>query len=268
MGTFSASLRTIGDVSALPATVQLEDGHLSIAAGTTEIGTWPLAEIHLEPIPTGYRMAAEGEQILIELKDVDSFQEALQNGKKRRKRFRKRAEPDKSATPAPAADETPAPAPAPAREPEPVPRAEPVPAVQPRSVPERNVALPPRDTSSEPSPKSKPKTTGFTEKGLAFVDGTLHKANKRFGPYLPEWVFTRLMFGIAFVALVLMVVLPGLVSIFLLVAGALIVVFGAIVYSDPMLASRWLPGRTQPPHVLLFGVAILMMGVLLGVIAR
>jgi hypothetical protein len=46
------------------------------------------------------------------------------------------------------------------------------------------------------------------------------------------------------------------------------VLFGAIVYSDPMLASRWLPGRTTAQHGLLFGVAILMMGVLLGVFAR
>jgi hypothetical protein len=76
------------------------------------------------------------------------------------------------------------------------------------------------------------------------------------------------MFGVAFIALILMIVLPGLVSAFMLIAGALIVVFGAVAYSDPMLASRWLPGRTTPPHVLLFGVVILMLGVLLGVIAR
>jgi hypothetical protein len=81
-------------------------------------------------------------------------------------------------------------------------------------------------------------------------------------------VFTRIMFGVAFVALILMIVFPTLVSSFMLIAGALIVVFGAVVYSDPMLASRWLPGRTTPPHVLMFGVAILMLGVLLGVVAN
>ena len=94
------------------------------------------------------------------------------------------------------------------------------------------------------------------------------EANKRFGPYLPEWMFTRAMFAIAFGALILLIVLPGLVSTFLLIAGALLIVFGAITYSDPMLASRWLPGRTTPTHALLFGVAVLMMGVLLGVLAK
>jgi hypothetical protein len=46
------------------------------------------------------------------------------------------------------------------------------------------------------------------------------------------------------------------------------VIVGAIVYTDSVLASKWLPGRMTPIHVLIFGVAILMFGVLLGVIAR
>jgi hypothetical protein len=136
---------------------------------------------------------------------------------------------------------------------------------------ERVVALPPAPEQETSSRKAKPEKNGngsLTSRGLAFVDGTMHKASKRFGPYLPEWMFTRVMFGVAFIALILMIVLPGLVSAFMLIAGALIVVFGAVAYSDPMLASRWLPGRTTPPHVLLFGVVILMLGVLLGVIAR
>jgi hypothetical protein len=258
MGTFTASLRAIGDVQALPATVSLEEGQLSITAGETEIGTWPLTEINLEPMPTGYRLAAEGEQILIELKDVESFSEALKEVSKRKFRIPtlrrgKGEDPETTSW----EDNAPSPAPAAATP------------VEPR--PERQVALPPAPEDAKPQRVKKPKNpeaTGWTEKGLAFVDGTLHTAQKRFGPYLPEWVFTRIMFGVAFVALILMVVLPGLVSAFMLISGALIVVFGAVIYSDPMLASRWLPGRTQPPHVLLFGVAILMMGVLLGVIAN
>lgn len=258
MGTFTASLRAIGDVQALPATVVLEDGQLSIAAGTTEIGSWPLSEVHLEPIPTGYRMAAEGEQIIIELKDIDSFTEALQAGRKRKFRIPtlKRQPEEPETTQSAVETGTPAPrATAPSQE-------------ERRS---RSVALPPATEEAKPEKARKAKdrnASGWTEKGIAFVDGTLNTAQKRFGPYLPEWVFTRIMFGVAFGALLLMIVLPGLVSIFMLVAGAVIIVFGAVIYSDPMLASRWLPGRTQPPHVLLFGVAILMLGVMLGVVAK
>lgn len=259
MGTFTASLRAIGDVQALPATVVLEDGLLSIAAGSTEIGSWPLSEIHLEPIPTGYRMAAEGEQIIIELKDIDSFTEALQAVKKRKFRIPTLKKQSEEAQTTQSGGEADAPSP----------QALAPPQVEER--PSRTVAMPPAADEARPKKARKvkdPNASGWTEKGLALVDGTLNTAQKRFGPYLPEWMFTRIMFGVAFGALLLMVALPGLVSIFMLIAGALIIVFGAVAYSDPMLASRWLPGRTQPPHVLLFGVAILMLGVLLGVIAR
>ncbi len=256
MGTFTASLRAIGDVHSLPATVEVEDGRLKIESGTTEIGSWALADIHLEPIPTGYRMAAEGDQIIIEMKDVDSFTAALGNGSKKRLKipgFGKNGAKTAEVATAPVATA-------------------PIAPVVTETRTERVVAMPPGpETSVEtPAPKTSNKeaSPGITGKGLAFVDGTLAAASKRLGPYLPEWMFTRVMFGIVFVALLLMIVLPGLISIFMLIVGALMVVLGAVVYSDPMLASRWLPGRTTPTHVLLFGVTILMLGVLLGVIAR
>lgn len=243
MGTFSASLRAIGDVKALPATVEITDGWLTIAAGSTPIGSWPLSEVHLEEIPTGYRMAAEGEQILIELKDIDEFNQALKQGGKRRRRHARKARSARRE--ANLVSDAPAP-----------------------SAAKRAPSTDRLESEPARSPQASEQSSGWTAKGLAFVDGTLERANKRFGPYLPDWVFTRAMFAIAFGALILAIVLPSLVSIFLLIAGVLMVLFGAIVYSDPMLASRWLPGRTTAQHVLLFGVAILMMGVLLGVVAR
>lgn len=249
MGTFTASLRAIGDVRALPATVELSDGRLSIVAGSTEIGSWALSDIHLEEIPTGYRLAAEGEQILIELKDLDGFAAELASRNKKARLGRKKATETAFTRPS--------------ESPEPV-------TVPPRTSmgadqPTRQVALPPRQDSK---PSSKKAQNGSAGRVLTFVDGTVAKAHKRFGPYLPEWVFTRAMFAIAFVALVLLVVLPGLISTLLLIAGGLLIAFGAVVYSDPMLASRWLPGRTTPQHALLSGVGILMVGVLVGIIAK
>lgn len=242
MGTFEAGLRTIGDVKALPATIELSEGQLHIAAGSTEIGSWPLSEIHLEEIPTGYRMAAEGEQILIELKDVDSFAAALESRNKRLlglgRKKKRNIQPDSE---------------------------EPV-----RRDPPSQVRVDPQPAPDAPTPAKErsQKSSGWTRKGLALLDGTLGQANKRFGSFLPEWVFTRAMFLIAFVALILLLVFPGLVSTFLLIAGGLMILFGAVVYSDSLLASKWLPGRTTSQHVLLFGLAILMMGVLLGLVAR
>lgn len=244
MGTFTASLRATGDVRSLPATVELSEGRLSIMAGSSEIGSWLITDVNLEEMPTGYRLAAEGEQILIELKDLDGFATELARQGKKRSPFARR----KADLP---------------RQPE---GSEPVTFTRPSTTTDTanrdsGISLPPLDTPST-------RSSGWTKNGFSFVDGTLARANKKLGPYLPDWMFTRAMLAIAFGALVLMILLPGLVSTFLLIAGAVMVLFGAVVYSDPMLASRWLPGRTTAQHVLLFGVAILMMGVLLGVLAR
>jgi hypothetical protein len=250
MGTFAASLRAIGDVKALEATVELSDGQLSIAAGATEIGSWPLSDIHLEEIPTGYRMAAEGEQLLIEFSDLDSFAEELKNGKKRRRRHAG----TKTAEPTPGTEE-----PAALQQVARKPKHAPAEAVTAQDQAVAAVVLPPREPAS-----SKPADGNGL---LAFVDNTLARARKRFGAYLPDWVFSRAMVVLAFGALAILVFLPSLVSTLFIIAGALLVVFGAVVYSDPVLASRWLPGRTAPHHTLLFGVGILMLGVLVGLIA-
>jgi hypothetical protein len=250
MGTFTASLRSVGDVRGLPATVELEDGRLSIAAGSTEIGSWPLSEITLEPIPTGYRMAAEGEQILIELKDIESFREALDTGrfkrrfsrvrgneKEKRTRGSKPIDPDPSAISAKAARV---------------------------SEPGTASRLAPGKTDTK-KPAQAPQGIGARIIGL--VDSVIHKANKRFGPYLPEWAFSRAMFFIGLGALILLLVFPGPISVLLVIAGGIVIALGAVAYSDPIIASRWLPGRTSPPHVLIIGVATLLSGVLLGMIA-
>ncbi|MFV1960860.1 MAG: hypothetical protein ACC658_03410 [Acidimicrobiia bacterium] len=198
MSSFAASLKTLGDQEGLPAVIHLSEGRLSIAAGKDAIGDWALDEIRLEPTPTGYRMAAEGEQIILELTDADAFESELSRSGKRK----------------------------------------------------RNWSLPDKDKLLTP-----------VDKGIAL-------AEKKWGALLPKWAFTRIMFGVVIGALTLTIIFPGLVSAFLLAAGLLMVLFGAVVYTDTMLASKWLPGRMSPMHVLIFGVAILILGVLLGIIAK
>ena len=196
MSSFSASLKTLGDRQGLPATVVLENDRLSIAAGDESIGDWSLDEIQLEPTPNGYRMAAEGEQLLIEMPDAEAFKSELTK--------------------------------------------------KSRSI---KVSLPAKD--------------GL----LKSVDKGLEAAEDRWGALLPTWMFTRMMLVVVLGTILVTVFLPGLVSIFLLISGVLIVIFGGVVYTDSMLASKWLPGRMSPMHVLLFGVVILMLGVFLGVLA-
>ena len=196
MSSFSASLKTLGDRHGLPATIVLEENRLSIEAGEESIGDWSLDEIRLEPTPTGYRMAAEGEQLLIEMPNAEAFESELTKKSRAIK-----------------------------------------------------VTLPNKEAILKP------------------VDRGLEAAEERWGSLLPEWVFTRVMVGVVIGTLLVTIFLPGLVSTFLLIAGLLMVMFGAVVYTDSMLASKWLPGRMSPMHVLLFGVVILMLGVFVGVLA-
>ena len=70
------------------------------------------------------------------------------------------------------------------------------------------------------------------------VDSGLEAAEKHFGGLLPEWVFTRIMFGVVIGALLLMAILPGLVSTFLLITDLLTVIVGAVVWTDTVLASK------------------------------
>lgn len=252
MGSFTASLRSVGDVKALPATVELSDGRLSIIAGSTQIGSWSLDEVRLEEIPTGYRMAAEGDQILLELKDVESFAAELAKRNPKKRRFGREKLPAAKVKTAEAVPDAPA-------------TTQPV--AQLVSIPEE-VASPSRPVT-EPTPEKKQtESSGVARKGVGLVDRILGLAQKRFGPYLPDWVFSRAVLFLALSALVAMVLLPGVFSVVLLIAGALLVLFGAVVYSDTVLASKWLPGRTTPVQALLLGLCVLLFGVLLGVLAR
>lgn len=250
MGSFAASLKALGDTTGLQATVSVSDGRLSIEAANQSIGDWHLKDIRLEPIPLGYRMTAEGDQIVIEMTDVDGFADAI-SGKRQRFWRKKKAKTSLDASGPPVGELPPV-----------------------RTDPGLNSVATPDQVSAQELLPEEPATEEAAEKAstwevvLRGVDGALGAAESRFGNLLPHWVFTRMMLAVVLIALLLAIIFPTAVSIFLLVSGLLIVVFGAVVYTDPMLMARWLPGRMQPMHVLLFGVVVLLLGVLLGVIGN
>ena len=239
MGTFNASLRTIGDRRGIPAVITVAERQLRIEAGDQEIGEWHLDEVVLEPSGESvYRLEVDGDRILIDFEDATSFRDLLASTS--RMRGRAKVRPKRRRVEAPVQEPRPAKAPK-----EPKAKKEPKPKKEPKA----------RDGSANDS--------GF----LARVDGSLTTAEHRWGSLLPRWVFSRAMALGTAILLLTAIVLPGIVSVILLVAGLLLVLFGAVVYTDNMLASRWLPGRMTPMHVLLFGVTVLMLDVLLGVIA-
>lgn len=250
METFSASLRTVGDVNSLAATIELSDGRLRIAAGDTEIGDWPLTEIHLEEIPGGYRMAVEGELLLLDFNDTSSFSAELAKSTKKKRRGISRKKETSNAS-----EET---------EDQPLAPEDPVGGPPPAATIEKE----PEQAVKEVLAPTEPAKPGSESRILDTIDGLLIRAKKRFGPYLPDWVFSRGMLVIGVALLALLVVFPGASSMVLLAVGGLGVLFGAVVYSDTVLASRWLPGRATPQQALLTGLAVFLVGILLGVIAR
>ncbi len=244
MGRFHASLRTIGDRRGLPAVVTVADSQIKIEAGEQELGSWALDEVALEETEGSvYRLEVEGDRILIDFEDVVGFREMLASTSRMRSRTKVRGVRVKPAKTAPVKE---AKAPKPSKAPK-----------APRATKEkapRQAKKAAKESAGEPG-------------GLgARVDKVLAHAEHRWGSLMPSWVFSRVMVLVLLILMVATVVVPGLVSLVLLIAGLLLVLFGAVVYTDTMLASRFLPGRMTPMHVLLFGVTVLMLGVLIGVV--
>lgn len=239
MGTFNASLRTIGDRRGLPAVVTLAERQISIQAGDEELGSWPLDEVELEDTGNSvYRLEVDGDRILIDFEDAAGFREVLDSSSRMRNRVKVRG--TRAKTPKKAeAKELKAPK-------------------TPRAAKEK---------AARPAKQRPKKEKGAPGAFGATLDKGLAAAEHRWGALLPSWAFTRVMVLALSILLIAAIVVPGVVSLVLLVAGLLLVLFGAVVYTDTMLASRVLPGRMTPMHVLLFGVTVLMLGVLVGVIA-
>lgn len=232
MGTFNASLRTIGDRRGLPAVITLAEKQISILAGDQELGSWGLDEVQLEETGESvFRLEVDGDRILIDFEDAAGFREILASTSRMRSRAAVRGVK--------------------------APRTE----VKTRKTPK------PERVAKEKSPRRPKAEKGSAGTFGARIDGMLAAAEHRWGSLLPSWLFTRVTLLALLILLVATVVAPGLVSLVLLLSGLVTVLFGAVLYTDNMLASRVLPGRMTPMHVLLFGVTTLMLGVLVGVAA-
>lgn len=66
-----------GDGTTLRVVVSVGDGRLTIRAGTTDIGAWPLGAVDLTPVGPGFRLLADGESALLEPDDPAGFSASL-----------------------------------------------------------------------------------------------------------------------------------------------------------------------------------------------
>lgn len=270
----------------MPATVEVADGRLRIAAGDTAIGDWNLEDVHLEQIPTGYRMAAEGEQILVELGDIDGFEEALAANARKRRFRRKGWKPDKIESAEAPRRKAPEPPPLdpPSRleAPDPAPTEQATPAApkttrrsRKREEKQDRDEAKARQKAEKAEAKARPRRAKTRKaerreespQRAAAIDRVVSAAERRWGALLPEWVFTRGVLVTVVLVLAILIVFRSVASPLLLILGGLLIAFGGIAYSDEIVASKWLPGRMTPVHPLLGGTALVLVGILLGLVA-
>jgi len=257
MSGFNAALKVKGDPEPLQARLEVEDGRLIISAADQRIGEWNLTDLDIGRTPEGFRVQVEGEELLLEVSDPLAFEEAIgtndeKTAKNRTARFKGRTR--KSTKQTTTKDKT-----------RPDGRSAKQTVTEAKSRPDDQATKQAAtQTESTPDGRAKRASSAF----LAALDKGLDWAEKSWGSLLPEWVFTRGTAGFFAAGLLVMLILPGIFSTILLVGGFLLLVLGAVVYTDSTLAARILPGRATAAHVLIVGVGILVFGFLLALLAN
>ena len=232
MGKFKAMLRLPGDSQALPATVQFLGGRMQVASGEHVIGDWDIKNIEISRIAEGFRIAAEGEELLLDIEDRASFEEAAAAPSVKAKGNRR---PKKSSRP----------------------RA----ATAPKSKSPRGQHMVAAATAAAEEP---PKPVNDSR-----LNRILEWANDRFeSTLLPSWVFTR---GglVAVVGLIVIAVVFGeLVSNLLLIVGVIGLLTGGITMLDSVIARRVLRHKVTPIQVVIGSGTVFVTGLLVGVVAN
>ena len=257
MSGFTAALKVKGDTEPLQARLEVENGRLIISAANQSIGDWNLEDLDIGRTPEGFRFEVEGEELLLEVSDPLAFEEAIgtndrKAAKNRTGRFKGKSR--KSTKQTSTKDKT-----------------------RPDGQATKQTSTP---AKSRPDGQATKQTTTQTESTtdgrakrasaafLTALDKGLDRAEKSWGSLLPEWVFTRGTAGFFAAGILVMLILPGIFSTVLLIGGFLLLVLGAVVYTDSTLAARILPGRATAAHVLIVGVGILVFGFVLALLAN
>ena len=74
MPSFPGSLRLAADPqSRVRAEIEVDDERLVVRAGGDELGNWSLAAVSFDPAPGGFRMSADGEDLILTTGDNPAF---------------------------------------------------------------------------------------------------------------------------------------------------------------------------------------------------
>lgn len=74
MGRYEGELRMLGEIGqGIDVVVDLSDGRMRVTAGGMEIGDWSRDEVRLHAEDDGFHVRAEGEEIVLDLRDDAQF---------------------------------------------------------------------------------------------------------------------------------------------------------------------------------------------------
>jgi len=78
MPEFTGSLRLAGDPTiAVTAEVMIDDEHLVVRSGPAQIGDWARQEIEIDASAEGFRLRADGEDLILDVTDPEGFAAAV-----------------------------------------------------------------------------------------------------------------------------------------------------------------------------------------------
>jgi len=235
---FQATLIAAGDPDPLPTVVELDQGNLVIQSNGQLLGNWPVSDLEFVRIVGGFRVTLDGEVAVIKLPESDQFNAELRQlneasadvlPAKKEKKKRARKEPTKAASPlkSPVSTETKS---------------------------KKAVAVEEAD-----APK-----TAEDRAFINWLDAKLDVAAKRFGKYVPEWVFTRGGVVVGFLLLIAVVAFRPISSTIFLVVAAIGMITSAVALMDQVIATKIFRGAFTPVHGLIGSLGLVLVGLLLS----
>ena len=249
MTQFQASLIAAGDPEPLPTVVELVQGKLLIQSNGQTLGRWDVSDLEFVRIVGGFRVTLDGEVTVLKLTESDEFNAELRllneaaaevkPPKKEKKRHLRHQSDDSSDSGAVA--------------------------VAKHSAPK--VAAPAPERSAEAAPAPERSAEAPDPVGQSFVhrlDARLEVAAKRWGQYVPEWVFTRGGVVVAFLFLAAVFVFPGVFSTIFLIVAAIGMIASATALMDQVIATRIFRGNFTPIHGLIGSLALILIGLVLA----
>lgn len=246
MTQFQASLIAAGDPEPLPTVVELVQGKLVIQSNGQTLGRWDVSDLEFVRIVGGFRVTLDGEVTVLKLTESDEFNVELRHlneaaaevkapkkeskaPKKEKKRRLRHQSDDSSDSGA--------------------------------------VAVAERSEAKEAAPAPERSAEAADPVGQSFVhrlDARLEVAAKRWGQYVPEWVFTRGGVVVAFLFLAAVFVFPGVFSTIFLIVAAIGMIASATALMDQVIATRIFRGKFTPIHGLIGSLVLILIGLVLA----